>query len=68
MEYGGYNVFVRNWWLRDPSASDGRTPGPGPKRYIAKGVTESRARELCREYNGSHNPGKYSRKAEYESA
>jgi hypothetical protein len=66
MEYGGYDVFVRNWWTRTPNG--GREPGAGPRRYIAKGVTEERAREICHEYNDSHDPGFLSRKAEYESA
>lgn len=65
MEYGGYNVFVRNWWTR---TANGRTPGAGRKRYLARGVSEDRARQLCQEYNESHNPGFLSRKAEFESA
>ena len=68
MEYGGYNVFVRNWWRRNPSYPGGREPGAGRKTYMARGVSEERARQLCQEYNATHEPGFLSRKAEYESA
>ena len=63
-----YQVFVRNWWIRDSSAPDGRAPGPGRKTILRKHVeTESQARQICQEYNESHDPGFLSRKAEYMS-
>jgi len=58
-----YDVFVRDWWRMERGR---KVPGPGPKEYIAHGVTWSEARELCQEYNDSHDPGELSRKAEFE--
>jgi hypothetical protein len=68
MEYGGFDVFVRTWWKLNPSWPNGLEPCPGQRRYIAKGVTEERAREICKAYNTTHDSGKLSKKAEYESA
>lgn len=68
MERGGYNVFVRTWWRRNPSWPGGREPGAGKRRYIARGVSYERARELCEQYNSTHDPGFLSKKAEFESA
>jgi len=67
-----FRVFVRNWWRpAEPGEAgwpDGRVPYPGaPKRVIRKRVeTEEEARAICQEYNRTHAPGKWSRKAEYE--
>lgn len=63
-----YDVFVRDWW-REATASDGKWPNnlvpcTGEKTYIARDVTEEEAREICEEYNNTHEPGRYSRKAE----
>lgn len=68
MEYGGYDVFVRTWWKENPSWPNGLEPCPGERRYIARGVTYERARELCDEYNETHEPGRLSKKAEFETA
>lgn len=71
-------VFVRDWW-RDAEAherghatqgldgvEDGLVPYPGaPRRTIATHCTEEEAREVCQEWNATHKPGRYSRKAEY---
>lgn len=62
-----YNVFHRTWWRRNPSWPDGREPGAGRKTYLRRGVTLEEARQLCAEYNRTHNPGFLSRKAEFES-
>jgi hypothetical protein len=62
MEFGGYNVFTRTWWR------NGLEPSPGRRRYMARGVTYERARELCDQYNSTHKPGQLSRKAEFEEA
>jgi len=61
-----YNVFVRNWWRRGSHGE--RVPGPGPKTYTRKHVTYADARDLCKQYNDTHNPGFLSRKAEFEEA
>jgi hypothetical protein len=63
-----YNVFVRNWWQRNPAWPDGLEPGPGPKTYLRKHVTLADARMLCKQYNATHEPGPLSRKAEFEGA
>jgi len=61
-----FNVFVRNWWKHNPEWPDGLEPCPGRKTYLAKGLTESEAQRMARHYNATHEPGKLSRKAEYE--
>ena len=62
-----FDVFHRTWWRKNPSWPDGREPGVGKRTYIARRVTEEEAREICREWNATHDPGPLSRKAEYES-
>ncbi len=66
-----YCVFVRDWWKEatSPGWPNNLEPGPGPRTYRGhpSGLTESEAREYCQEYNATHAPGRYSRKAEYES-
>lgn len=58
-----YWVFVRDWWRIENGK---RVPYPGaPRRTIARGVSYDQARELCEDYNNSHNPGEVSRKAEF---
>lgn len=64
---GGFDVFVRDWWRKDEHGKIVPYPG-APKRYIARGVSEEEAREMCADYRANHEPGWRSRKAEYESA
>jgi hypothetical protein len=61
-----YIVFVRNWWR----VESGRlVPNPGARRTrIATAETYDGARELCKQYNDTHAPGKLSRKAEFTDA
>ena len=60
-----YKVFIRNWWRMENGQ---RVPDPGARKYTLDYVnTEEEARELCEEYNSTHNPGILSRKAEYTS-
>ena len=47
---------------------ESKLAGAGPKRYLAKHVTEADAREIARQYNATHEPGFLSRKAESEEA
>lgn len=63
-----YNVFHRTWWRANPKWPGGREPEAGERHYIKKHVTEEHARELCAEWNASHEPGPLSDKAEYEEA
>lgn len=62
-----YRVFVRNWWRDNPSWPNGLEPCAGNRRYIAKNVSYDEARRLCKQYNKTHKPGRYSRKAEFEA-
>lgn len=62
-----YKVFTRTWWVNNPNWPNGLEPGAGRKTTIAKNVkTEEEARAICQRYNSTHNPGRLSRKAEYE--
>lgn len=70
-----YDVFVRDWWRAPDKGEPGygmpdtRVPYPGaPRRYLARGVSYDEARALCAEYRANHEPGLYSRKAEFEAA
>lgn len=73
-----YTVFTRDWWREPephergqatqgiPNVEDGLVPYPGaPRRTIATHCTEAEARAICKEWNESHEPGRYSRKAEW---
>lgn len=62
-----YQLFIRNWWRKDPSAPGGITPGPGRKTIVGYVDDEEAARARCKEYNDTHKPGKLSRKMEYTS-
>lgn len=64
-----YTVFVRNWYRREVTAYGSRiVPNPGARKTtLAKGLTETEARDMCKRYNETHKPGPLSRKAEYRS-
>jgi hypothetical protein len=55
-----YKIFIRTWYN-----SKGE-PEAGRKTHYCYASTEAEAREICRQYNNTHAPGKRSRKAEYE--
>jgi hypothetical protein len=62
-----YKVFTRTWWRNNPNYPNGLEPCAGRKTTLVKRVeTEEEARAICKRYNDSHNPGRLSRKAEYE--
>lgn len=67
-----YRVFVRNWWRRADTSERGHwtgdlVPDPGARKTtIARRCTEAEARQRCSAYAATHNPGRLSRKAEYE--
>jgi len=61
-----YDVFIRDWYTRDESGK--LLPIPSEKSYTAHDVTLAHARELCKDYNESHDAGELSRKAEFEEA
>ncbi len=64
-----YRVFTRTWWRSNPSWPDGREPGAGKRSYRGhpRRLSLEEARTYCQGWNASHNPGKLSRKAEFES-
>lgn len=61
-----YDVFVRDWYRENPVWPRGLEPCPGEKTYLAHHVTWVDAREICQEYREAHEPGRLSRKAEFE--
>ena len=62
-----YKVFTRTFWRNNPAWPDGREPGLGKKTTLKKNIkTEAEAQQICRDWNRTHEPGKLSRKAEYE--
>lgn len=67
-----FHVFTRTWWRLARQGEygwpKGLVPCPGRKRYLARSVSYIEARELCAEYNATHLPGRFSRKAEFEQA
>lgn len=65
-----YRCFTRRWW-KDATTSgwpNGLEPHCGKKHYACGTYTLEEAREKCREYNDTHDPGKYSVKMEFERA
>lgn len=62
-----YNVFTRTWWKNNPNWPNGLEPHMGRKTYLRRNVTREQAREICEAYNSTHKPGRYSRKAEFQS-
>jgi hypothetical protein len=63
-----YDVFIRTWWKYEyKNGNQVKVPHVGRKSFIARRVLLERARQLCEDYNNSHNPGPLSRKAEFES-
>jgi hypothetical protein len=59
-----YATFTRTWWRHGPNGT--RVPGPGPKRYHGRRLTEDEARRMCQQWNATHTPGPLSRKMEFE--
>ena len=63
-----YTIFKRSWWRieKDRYGMKKRVPNPGARRTtLAHVETESEARQWCKEWNDSHEPGATSTKAEY---
>ena len=49
-----------------PAAKSQETSWGHVANWYHEHVTESDARAICKQYNDTHNPGRLSRKAEYE--
>ena len=62
-----YQVFNRTWWKKNDSYPTGREPKIGRKSIMKHVRTEQEARDLCDEYNSTHDAGFLSRKAEYSA-
>ena len=62
-----YRIFTRTWWKNNPNYPNGLEPCAGRKYTINYASTQEQAREICRQYNDTHDPGRLSRKAEFES-
>tara|TARA_R110002167_G_scaffold72925_2_gene204671 strand:- start:13 stop:240 length:228 start_codon:yes stop_codon:yes gene_type:complete len=66
-----FDVFTRSFWKKNPSWPNGLEPHTGRKTYIARGVGEIEARQICREYNdpqhllSKHGLNRLRIKAEY---
>lgn len=63
-----YDVFIRRSWRKNPGWPQGKEPHWGRKTYLARGVSFAIARQMCKEYNDTHKPGKYSLMAEFAEA
>jgi hypothetical protein len=61
-----YKVFKRTWWKDNPDWPNGLEPEAGVKQYLGWVSSEEEAQRMCREFNESVDPGRYSLKAEYE--
>ncbi len=65
-----YAVFTRTWWRYDSSYPNGLAPHPGPKSrkgHPQNLTSYEAAQDYCRVWNANHTPGRFSRKAEFES-
>ena len=62
-----YKVFTRTWWRDNPSWPNGLEPCPGRKYTLGLVNTIDEAKAMCKKYNVTHNPGRLSRKAEFEA-
>jgi len=62
-----YKIFTRTWWKNNPSWPNGLEPGAGRRHTLHKRIeTEEESRRICKQWNATHEPGRLSRKAEYE--
>ena len=59
-----YRVFHRTFWKSD--GKGGLVPNTGRKTLIAVRKTYDQARDIATVWNANHEPGKFSRRAEFE--
>lgn len=64
-----YRVFTRTWWKKNRNGKwpDGLEPHMGRKTTIGYTSTREEAVAMCKEWNDTHDPGRLSRKAEFEA-
>lgn len=58
-----YICFTRRWWRLDDKGNV--VPHAGRRRTVAVVDSEEAARDVCREWNRTHKPGRFSLKCEY---
>jgi hypothetical protein len=63
-----YRTFTRTWWKNNSTWLNGLEPHPGRKSYCGHYQSEQEARNACQQYNSTHEPGRLSKKMEYETA
>ena len=61
-----FYCFTRTWWKDNPDWPDGREPGAGPRHTVARHMTWTEARAFCDQWNSAHNPGRLSKKCEFD--
>jgi hypothetical protein len=61
-----YKVFHRTWWKESKGWPNELEPQAGICHHIATVYDENLAREICRDWNKNHEPGRLSDKAEYD--
>ena len=61
-----YVVFTRTWWRENPEWPNGLEPFAGSRKIISYTQTAEDARQIAQEWNAKHNPGRLSRKAEFD--
>ena len=70
-----YDCFQRTWWKDNADWPDGLEPHAGRKNFYFKNeigkethafFTEEEAVDFCRQWNDTHDAGRYSCKAEYQ--
>lgn len=58
-----YTTFTRTWWRIENGK---RAPGIGRRYTHERNLTYEQALDYCRAWNATHEPGKLSRKCEFE--
>ena len=63
-----YYVFSRTWWCEtsDKSWPNGLKPHAGLKTVLRRNLTREEAVSFCRHRNEIDNPGRLSRKCEFD--
>ena len=61
-----YRIFTRTWWRSNKDWPNGLEPHAGKQQTIGRAETEDEARAICRAWNDTHTPGRFSHKAEYD--
>lgn len=60
-----FKIFTRTWWKENASFPNGLEPDVGTAHIVGYAATEREARQMCAEWNATHKPGRYGRRAEF---